>query len=147
MPADPKIARTVAEAQVYDLLWRFDAERPYYDENGKYLGRGVWDIVTVLAVHRIYLTAGDTKHPHSASRFARADGGAHTRQGYTPSECVCGSADRRDRWWHDARLQIAKKVEQVADRDVLETIAFALGMEPPPDFSIAPTPEGPDHAP
>lgn len=134
------IARTVAEAQVGDLLWLYDGNQNRYDENRKYLGRGVWKIVIVRKVARVYLSAGPVDWHHT-SEFRIDTGEAKTANGYTPSEQLAGWKDRADRFWLSQAGDMGRAITSSKDIEILKEVGFALGVAGPPDFSIEPPKE------
>lgn len=126
--AERKIARTVAEAEAGDLLWHLEPQRNRYDENGKYLGRGVWSITAVKEVRRRYLSTGYRD-------YSRETGILRDRSGLSGLPQVFGSEERQSNWWEGRQYAIAKAVQDCRDRETLKTIAFALGLDGPPDFT------------
>jgi hypothetical protein len=128
---DAKIAPTVAEAQVGDLLWHFDPHGSRYDADGKYEGRGVWTLAEVASVSRLSIEIGSGRWPR---KYDRKTGAARASKGYN-APSIRGSQERAASWWASQAYAIARKVEGCRDDDTLKTIAFALGIEGPPDFS------------
>lgn len=123
------IAHTVAEAQVGDLLW---LTRDYYRDER---------LVTVLKVARVYVTAGDPRWPQSAQEYRIDTGAIRTPGGYSPSCRVAGSKERTDRFWLSRAADLGKAITWSKDIETLKAVAFALGVEGPPDYSIEPPKE------
>jgi hypothetical protein len=132
---DAKIAPTVAEAQVGDLLWLMDPTAPRYDADGKYQGRGDWRLIDATTVGRMSVEVATYR---SGTKFDRKTGAMRGSSGYNNVPYLCGAKERTARWWAGQVYAIARKVERCRDEETLKTIAFALGIEGPPDFSKAP---------
>lgn len=130
--SERKIARTVAEAQAGDLIWFCEPQRNLYDADRKYLGRGVWTAGTVKEVGRLSIVVGNQKYDRRTGEMRG------NRSGLSGMPFVAGYEERAERWWKDQTYKLAKAVEHCRSVETLKTIAFALGVDPAPDFTAAP---------
>lgn len=130
-----KIAKTVAEAQVGEWLWRVDPDAPRY-EDGKYQGRGTYTLVEVTEVIRLSLVARGQK-------YDRKTGATRPRSAYgSGGPYVAGSDERTADWWNGKGYSLADKIRHCRDVETLKAVAFVLGVEGPPDFTVDPTSPG-----
>lgn len=125
--AEPRIARTVAEAQVGDLLW-VDTDRWRKSE---------WVLWPAQKVGRTYLYVGIGRDEWAWVKL-------HRDRPYDANRTVAGWHDRAMREWQAMDRQVATRFRECADVETLKTVAFALGLQGPPDFRTAPN--EPPHA-
>lgn len=117
--------KRIADAQVGDLVWLFDAESPRYVD-GKYAGRGNYRAVTIDDRNKASFIVGrvkfDTKTGEERGR----------RVGYPT--VLCGADDREDRRWLNFSHRIADDVRKASAeqlRRVAEIVGFTLeGAQP-----------------
>jgi len=129
--SDIKIAKTVAEAQVGEWLWRLDPDASVY-EAGKYIGRGAWKLVEVTEVLRLSLMTREQKYDRKTGRTR-----PRISYGYGgPS--VWGSDERSVAWWEGQTASLGEKLRFCRDVETLKAVAFVLGFEGPPDFTVSP---------
>lgn len=126
-----RIAKTVAEAQVGEWLWHMEPQRSRYDAAGKYEGRGVWSLVQVSGLTRLSVLT-------SYDKFDRQSGALRPRSGYGMDPYVAGANERTAGWWLGQASTLADRIKRCCDPETLKAIAFVLGFEGPPDFSIDP---------
>ncbi len=120
---EAKIACTVAEAQVGDLLWvNVDRWR-----------KAEWVLWPVQKVGRVYAYVGTG--PHEAGWVQ-----IHREQPYDSNRIVAGWQERELQAWRQLATEIAARVRDCTEIETLKTVAFALGLEGPPDFGIVPEP-------
>ncbi|KQQ29415.1 hypothetical protein ASF53_19480 [Methylobacterium sp. Leaf123] len=120
--AEQIIARTVAEAQVGDLLWvNVDRWRAT-----------PWVLWPVRKVGRLYAHVGPTEGEGGWVRI-------HRELPRDSNRIIAGWRERELQEWRRLADQIADQVRRCSDVEALKTVAFALGIEGPPDFSVVPS--------
>jgi len=116
-----QIARTVAEAQVGDLIW-VNPDR----------WRGLaWELWHVRRVGRVYLSVSASDLDHAWVQLERDRRGDDNRS-------IAGSLEREVAHYRGLEEEMVKRIH-AADLDTLKTVAFVLGLDAAPDFAAPPS--------
>lgn len=113
-----RIARTVAEANLGDLLWhKPDIWRPV-----------PWELLPVRKLGRvnIFVGAGEGEHTWRRFRLDRLN---------TNNSSLAGSREREVIYWTSRAREIADMIKKSKDIDMLRDVAFVLDLPKAPDFS------------
>lgn len=122
MSETPKnIPNRFADAQPGDWLWVWDINRPKYDANGNYCGRGGYVLRQVTGLTRQSIEIEKLKFSLETGEERGAK--------YTPQK-LFGDFDRDDEVWFKNRREIARAVESCTNIDVLKQIGILVGWPP-----------------
>lgn len=117
------IVDRISLAKVGDTVWLYDANAPVYDENRKWLGRGLYTQVVITGETRAsFLIRGNAK-------FDRKTGIERATGGYAANRYLAGHQDRLDRRVIQQRHNLSSAVGNCKDADTLRKIADLVGYE------------------
>lgn len=83
---------TIAEAKIGDWLWVYDREKPMYDSDRKYIGRGGYTLQQVSEENKVSLIIDRLK-------FDRKTGKQRATGQYSPNYHAFGETERADNEW------------------------------------------------
>ena len=112
----------VRDAKTGDTVWMFDSQRARHVD-GKYEGRGVWELRTIEAETRRSFKVWHAK-------FDRKTGAQMATGDYTGSYRIAGQAEYDGSVWMDRhRHSLTTRVGRETDIAVLKQIAALVGYE------------------
>ena len=120
--------KLLKDAKAGDFLWLHLGDKHLHSADGRYLGRGVWQVTKVIKVARVYITVeGDV--PGSEAQFEIETGLARaSASGFRPNDRACGATEK---WQQCEAAQVKAAVMNLGDIDKLIRIAAILGIAPP----------------
>lgn len=115
------------DAKPGDTVWQYDSQRNVYD-NGKYLGRGGWQLVTIESETRRSFTILRTK-------FDRATGEEMGNGQWSKTMRIAGQIEyeidkARADWFRDHYPAVRRLVDAEQDVERWKQIAAIVGYEP-----------------
>lgn len=115
----------VKDAKVGDTVWCFDTNKSRYNIDGKYVGRGGWDLQKIVSETRQSFSLS------SGAKFKRKTGEQMATGGWAAWYSICGQKEyEASRWMKDNSLALARAVEKCRNIDSLMQIAALAGYAP-----------------
>jgi len=109
------------DATVGDLVWFYDGNRNRFDPDGKYEGRGVWNLAPIKAETRRSFMV-------QYSKFDRKSGAPMATGGYTSPYKIRGQKEYEALvWMREHSRKIIAAVERCRDIDKLKQVAEIVG--------------------
>ena len=119
---DKATVEYLAQAEVGDMVWVFDAERGHYVDR-VYQGRGVWLLAKVTETNKASVSAWGGK-------FDRKTGYARFSGGWASRNVAAGQSEYEARLWiSENKRSLVDAVSAVNDIDVLKAIADLIGFK------------------